>query len=279
MLYTKPQRQDEAMQITRAENQSIITLREVTCGYDGKVVLHDIMLDLPHGIFAGFVGPSGSGKTTLLRTIMGRVPVTSGRVTVNGAILAGGQLPTGIGYVPQLETIDWHFPVTVEQVVLMGRIRSSHWLPWHSPADHQALANLLDRLALRHLARRPIRELSAGQQQRVFLARALISNPTLLLLDEPTSGIDLKTRTEVLALLHELNREGLSIILTTHDLNGVAAPLPYLVCINGAIVAQGQPEDVFTSQVLSQTYQAPLQVFRHQGQLLVVEQNQPSLSG
>jgi zinc/manganese transport system ATP-binding protein len=249
----------------------IVALENVSCGYGRTVVLRDVTLALPAGTFTGLVGPSGAGKTTLLRLLMGQVAPTRGRVLVDGVALARGTLPAGIGYVPQLETVDWNFPVTVEQVVLMGRIRSMGWQPWPSREDRAALAALLERLGLRHLARNHIRELSGGQQQRVFLARALISNPRLLLLDEPTSGVDIKTRNDVLALLHELNRQGISIMLTTHDLNAVAATLPHIVCMNGSIVAYGRPDKVFTPQVLSETYRAPLDVLRHEGQLVVLE--------
>ncbi len=254
----------------------IVTLRDVTCGYEGKTVLRNLDLDLPTGVFAGLVGPSGSGKTTLLRTILGQVTPTAGQITVNGTTLNPGgrssKPPVGIGYVPQLEAVDWNFPVTVEQVILMGRYRATNrWLPWSSQEDRWAMQQLLERLGLESLARNHIRELSGGQQQRVFLARALISQPSLLLLDEPTSGVDVKTRNEVLALLGELNTQGITILLTTHDLNSVAAYLPYVICINGAIQAQGTPQQVFTSDVLSCTYNAPLEVLHHKGHLLVVE--------
>ncbi len=257
------------------EKRSVVALREVSCGYEGQSVFRNLNLDLPEGVFTGLVGPSGSGKTTLLRTIMGLVTPTAGQVIVNGSALRAGRRPIGIGYVPQLETVDWNFPVTVEQVVLMGRIRSMSMLPWPSRADRQALQGLLERLGLQELAHKHIRELSGGQQQRVFLARALISNPKLLLLDEPTSGVDVKTRNEVLALLTELNKQGIAIVLTTHDLNSVAAYLPQVVCINGAVIAQGTPDEVFKPEILSRTYSADLDVVRHRGHLLVIENEVP----
>lgn len=262
------------MQIGKTD-QSIVSMQKVTCGYEGRVVLRNLNLEIPAGVFAGLVGPSGSGKTTLLRTLMGHVTPTSGQVIVNSMTLGGGRRAEGIGYVPQLETVDWNFPVTVEQVVMMGRVRSMQWWPWPSQEDRRALATLLERLGLAACALSPIRELSGGQQQRVFLARALISNPKLLLLDEPTSGVDVKTRNEVLALLNELNQQGITIILTTHDLNSVATYLPHVICLNGTVLAQGSPAQIFTDEVLSRTYNAPLEVLRHRDHLLVVENQLP----
>jgi zinc/manganese transport system ATP-binding protein/zinc transport system ATP-binding protein len=243
----------------------LVTLENVTCGYDHKIILRDVNLELQPGSFTGLVGPSGAGKTTLLRLILGQLKPISGQVKFNNS--------QGIGYVPQLETVDWNFPITVEQAVLMGRIRTMGWLPWPSAEDLRKLAELLERLGLGHVAKQGIRELSGGQQQRVFLARALISNPALLVLDEPTSGIDIKTRAEILTLLRELNQQGITILMTTHDLHGVAASLPYIVCVNGGIIAQDTPDVVFNAKVLSQTYNAPMEVIRHEGHLLVVEQS------
>ncbi|MBA3431192.1 MAG: ATP-binding cassette domain-containing protein, partial [Actinobacteria bacterium] len=122
-----------------------------------------------------------------------------------------------------------------------------------------------------------IRELSGGQQQRVFIARALLRRPRLLLLDEPTSGIDVRTRHDIMHLLHELHHDGLAIVLTTHDLNGIAAHLPRLVCLNREVIASGTPEDVITPYVLERTYGAPLEVLSHAGMPVVVEHYEPLL--
>lgn len=244
-------------------------LDNVSCSYGPQVVLSNLNLTIEQGEFVGLVGPSGSGKTTLLRTLLGAVAPVRGQVRVMGRLVERGRLPKATGYVPQLETVDWTFPVTVEQVVMMGRIREMSLLPWASRRDKILVDETLARLGLSGLAHRHIRALSGGQQQRVFLARALISNPKMLLLDEPTSGVDIKTRNEVLILLGEINRAGVSIVLTTHDLNSVAAHLPKVVCINREIIAQGQPEEVFTEQVISRTYGAGMRVVRQDGMLLI----------
>jgi zinc/manganese transport system ATP-binding protein len=249
-----------------ATERSLVELDDLACGYDGRAVLERITLSIARGQFAGIVGPSGSGKTTVLRAILGMADVYHG--TVRFPSTPGGRRPR-IGYVPQLETIDWSFPVTVEQVVLMGLAAESGLFPWARKADKQRMYALLERLGIAQCAKRHIRDLSGGQQQRVFLARALIRNPELLLLDEPTSGADIKTRHEVLHLLHELNREGIGVLLTTHDLNSVAAHLPWVICLNQRIVAQGTPDDVFTPEILGRTYGSEMVVVR-QGDLILV---------
>jgi zinc/manganese transport system ATP-binding protein len=135
-------------------------------------------------------------------------------------------------------------------------------LPWVSRLQRRQIQSLLDRLGIGPLGKRHIRELSGGQQQRVFLARALIREPRLLLLDEPTSGVDIKTRHDVLHLLGELNHDGVTVVLTTHDLNSVAAHLPQVVCLNRRVVAYGAPASVFTPAVLEATYGAEMIVVR-----------------
>jgi ABC-type Mn2+/Zn2+ transport system ATPase subunit len=252
--------------------KNILELHHLTCAYQNNLVLQDITLGIAEGDFVGLVGPSGSGKTTLLRALIGSVKPVGGTVSVAGEAVKPGKPPRAIGYVPQLETIDWSFPVTVEQVVLMGRIRERRLLPWASTADKKAVRAILGRLGLQGMANRHIRNLSGGQQQRVFLARALISNPKLLLLDEPTSGVDIKTRNEILQLLAEINRTGVTVILTTHDLNSVAAHLPKVVCLNRQLIACGTPQEVFNAEILSATYGSKLRVLRQDGMLLVCDE-------
>jgi ABC-type Mn2+/Zn2+ transport system ATPase subunit len=162
--------------------------------------------------------------------------------------------------------------VTVAETVLMSRPRSpGRWVPWASREEKAEVAAVLDRLGIGHLAERHIREISGGQQQRVFIARALLRQPQLLVLDEPAAGVDVRTRHEVLHLLADLHDDGLAIVLTTHDLNGLAAHLPRLVCLHGTIVAEGAPADVLTPEVLERTYGAPMEVLVHGGMPVVVD--------
>jgi zinc/manganese transport system ATP-binding protein/zinc transport system ATP-binding protein len=171
--------------------------------------------------------------------------------------------------VPQIETHDWQFPVTAEQVVLMGAYRGMSWLPWCRATERLAAFRLMERLGIADCIGRHIRELSGGQQQRVFLARALLGRPRLLILDEPTVGVDLKTQHDILHLLDDLRRQGITILLTTHDLNAVAAHLPWLICFNRGVIAQGSPDRVFTPEILRATYASEMLVLRQHGYLLV----------
>ncbi|MEA2546388.1 MAG: zinc/manganese transport system ATP-binding protein [Chloroflexota bacterium] len=248
----------------------LVRFSGVSCGYDRGAVLRGIDLTIDAGAFVGIVGPSGAGKTTLLRAIVGAVPRIEGSLTFDGRPVRRGGTP-GVGWVPQLETVDWNFPATVGEVVLMGRWSDRPWQAWASREDRAAVDRLLDRLGIGGLRGRHIRELSGGQQQRVFLARALIGDPRLLLLDEPTSGVDLKTRDDILHLLADLNGDGVTILITTHELNTVAAHLPWVVCVNGSIVAEGDPDVIFTSEILGRTYGADLRVVRQDGIVLVAD--------
>jgi ABC-type Mn2+/Zn2+ transport system ATPase subunit len=242
-------------------NEPLVRLDSVELSYDGAPVLAGVDLTLRAGDFVGVVGPSGAGKTTLLRLALGTLCPTAGRIERARGLR--------VGYVPQLETVSWSFPVTVAECVLM--VRSDRWLPWATRAERRAVTEVLDRLGIAHLADRHIRELSGGQQQRMFLARALLRDPQLLLLDEPTSGVDVATRHEMLHLLGHLHDDGMTILLTTHDLNGVAAHVPDLVAMNGTVLRRGAPADVMTPTVLEQTFGAPMDVLEHLGMPVVLD--------
>ena len=214
---------------------------------------------IPATILTGFLG---SGKTTLLKLLLGTQKPQHGAVRRASGV--------AVSYVPQLETVNWNFPVTVEDCVLMSR-KARSWNPRPSRAERAEVAEVLERLGIADLTHRHIRELSGGQQQRMFLARALVRRPQLLLLDEPTSGVDVQTRHEVLHLLDDLNRDGLAIVLTTHDLNGMAAHLPHLIALRQRIIASGPPEDVIVPSVVEQVFGARMEILQHLGVPLVVD--------
>ena len=247
----------------------LVEINGLSCGYEKQKVLQQVDLQIMRGDFVGLLGPSGSGKTTLLRSMLGAVDVYEGEVLVNGVAITHKR--PRIGYVPQLETIDWNFPVTVREVVMMGRTMENRFFPWFRREDKDLADRMMDQLGILHLAGRHIRELSGGQQQRAFLARALVSSPSLLLLDEPTSGVDVKTRDDVMHLLHDLNHEGVTIVITTHEINAVAVHLPWLVCLSGRIMAEGPPSEVITSENLRDIYGADMPVIHYEGMPIVAE--------
>jgi zinc/manganese transport system ATP-binding protein len=241
-----------------------IVFEDVYYTYGDGPVLEGINVELPPGAFVGIVGPSGAGKTTFLNLLVGALKPTRGTIRRGDA----GRGPR-LALVPQLESVDRAFPVTVEEVVLLGGASDARLAPWPSRDERRAAAALLDRLEIGHLGRRHIGTLSGGQQQRVFIARALFRRPDVLVMDEPTTGVDVKTRHDMLHLLHELNHEGLAIVLTTHDLNAVAAHVPSLVCLNRKIVGAGPPGEVLTTETLRALYGAEMLIVRQDGMLLV----------
>lgn len=234
----------------------------MACAYDNTLVLHDVDFTINKGEFVGIVGPSGSGKTTLLRAILKTIAPVHGTITHRKNLR--------LAYVPQVETVDWNFPVTVSEVITMTRSQA-RWWPRTTKTERDSAEKVLEQLGLGGLGKRHIRELSGGQQQRVFIARALFHEPELLVLDEPTSGVDVGTRHEVLHLLSDLHASGVSIVLTTHDLNGLAAHLPRIVCLNKTVIADGAPSEIITSEVLEHTYGAPMEVLIHGGMPVVVD--------
>lgn len=245
----------------------LLALEGVSAGYNGPPVFSDLSLGIEAGSFAAIVGPTGAGKTTLLKVMLGALPPFAGRVLLNGDTL-GGANRARVGYVPQRTATDQYFPITVEQVILMG-LRGRRLPPWPTPDERRSAAELARRLGIAGVLRHHICDISGGQQQRTFLARALVSAPTILVLDEPTAGVDMRTQQEVLRLLDELNRDGITIVMTTHDLNAVAVHLPEVLCFNHGLIARGAPASVFTDAVLAATFGEDLKAVRHAGRLLV----------
>jgi zinc/manganese transport system ATP-binding protein len=232
----------------------MITLSGVTYGYSLKSpVLEGIDLKIRRGQFIGLLGPNGSGKTTLLKIIIGLIKPWHGSIIFDNKSSSESNKIT-LGYVPQVESVDWNFPVTVREVVGMGIWNQSGITPWLVRNAKELVQDQLESLGIGKHDSRQVRELSGGEQQRVFLARALIRNPDVLVLDEPTSGVDYNSREKILGILNDLNIKGMTILVTTHDIAGMARRLPWLVCINRNIIAEGKPENTLTETNLLKTY-------------------------
>ncbi len=223
-----------------------VRLRELTVRYERHVALDRVEFTLEHGQALGIVGPNGSGKSTLLKTIAGLVPPASGILDVLGS--APRQLEPGtIAYVPQIEAVDWSFPVNVYDVVAMGRFPRMGVFSRFSKRDREAVEHALEALRLSDLRTRHISQLSGGQQQRVFVARAIAQGPRLLLLDEPTTGVDAATEEGLCELVRGLVSQGLPVLMTTHDLERAASWFDRLMVLDRRVLAIGDPAEVLAS--------------------------------
>ncbi|MEM4277941.1 MAG: metal ABC transporter ATP-binding protein [Candidatus Nitrosocaldus sp.] len=231
-----------------------VSIKDITYGYTSIPVLERIDLNVRKGEVIGLLGPNGSGKSTLLKIIAGLIRPSSGSIDFGNRRRGRSNKPV-IGYMPQVESIDWDFPITVEEVVALGLWNRSGVMPWSSRYVRERVHKVLEDLGMSSKVKRQIRELSGGEQKRVFLARAIVHGPELMLLDEPTTGADPSTRDDILRILYELSREeGVTIILSTHDIRGVALNLPRVVCLNKRILADGDAKDILTQDNLLRIY-------------------------
>lgn len=232
---------------------AVVTLEHVCVKRGPDVVLEEIGFAVEPGQFVGICGPNGAGKTTLLKAILGLLPVASGEIRVLGE-KPGEHARRGIGYVPQRQTLPESFPASALDVVLLGRLASGFALR-ASAADRAAANEALARVGIAEHAQRPIGELSGGLQRRVTLAQALCASRTLLVLDEPTIGLDLPAEHEFYALLRTLQRDlGLAVIAVSHDLVALAGQADQLVCINKRMHVHGRPDEVVHSHALKAAY-------------------------
>ena len=223
-----------------------VEVRGLHVRYERVEALQGVDFDVPRGTALGIVGPNGSGKSTLLKAVAGLLRPSAGSVRVQGK--PPRDLPPGtIGYVPQIEDVDWQFPVSVRDVVAMGRYpRLGPFRPF-SAHDRRAISRAIEALDLGALADRHISALSGGQQQRAFVARAIAQEPLLLLLDEPTTGVDAATEDSLLHLVRGLVADGLPVLMTTHDLDRADEWFDRLIVVDRKILADGTPDAVLES--------------------------------
>lgn len=230
------------------------------------ILLDDVSLDVASGEFAAILGPNGAGKTTLLRCILGLLKPDSGYVEIFGKRqFAASSNICNIGYVPQLMKIDLGFPVSVFETVLMGTYSTIGLAKRAGDAEKQNALKALEKVGIADLKDRSIGRLSGGQRQRVFIARALACNPKLLILDEPTTGVDSSTSDSLYELLLQLKKEGVTIILVSHDVGVIARYTDVVACLNKSLVAHGNPADVLSSEPLKQMYGCDVAYLHHCG--------------
>ena len=240
-----------------------VSVEAVTVTYNnGHIALHDASFHLASGTICALVGINGSGKSTLFKAIMGFLTPAKGRVRVGGEPIRTAQKRNWVAYVPQAEEVDWSFPVSVWDVVLMGRYGYMNFLRIPRAADKRIAEESLRRVQMWDFRDRQIGELSGGQKKRVFLARALAQQGRVILLDEPFTGVDVKTEAAIITLLRELRDSGHIVLVSTHDLGSVPEFCDQAVIINRTVLAFGSVTEVFTEANLSKAFGGALRHFR-----------------
>ncbi|MDX8348440.1 manganese/iron ABC transporter ATP-binding protein [Cognatiyoonia sp. IB215446] len=239
-----------------------IAAQDVTVTYrNGHTALHDATFDIPTGTITALVGVNGAGKSTLFKAIMGFVPAAKGQISVLGLPVAEALRRNIVAYVPQSEEVDWSFPVLVEDVVMMGRYGHMGFFRRPKSADHKAVTDALDRVNMLDYRHRQIGELSGGQRKRVFLARALAQEGQVILLDEPFTGVDVKTEEAIIALLSEMRDEGRVMLVSTHNLGSVPEFCDRTILVKQTVLAFGETSATFTRENLELAFGGVLRHF------------------
>ncbi len=227
---------------------------QVCVDYNGTLALYDASLKLKAGCICGLVGMNGAGKSTFFKALMGFVRPSRGKILINGSSVTTAQKDQAVAYVPQNDGVDCSFPVSVWDVVMMGRYGSMNFLRVPRESDKRAVFDALERVELVSLRNRPIGSLSGGQRKRAFLARAIAQRASVLLLDEPFAGVDIRTEKLMADLFVQLRQDSRSILISTHDLSHVRDFCDVVVLINKTVLAYGETSEVFTSENLSMTF-------------------------
>lgn len=250
--------------------KEIIRIDGVCVEMDGNAVLKNNHLVVNHDDFIGLIGPNGGGKTTLLKVILGLIEPQKGTVKVFGR--KPSHVRKKIGYVPQVSYFDRDFPINVMDVVLMGRLSVRPIFHRYNAEDKKAVERVLDKLEIAHLKRRQMGQLSGGERQRVYLARAIVGNPKLLLLDEPTASVDQKMKTSIYDLLAVLNKE-MAVLLVTHDMGVVSSHVDKIACLNCELFYHDDKK--MSAQTMAAAYQCPVDLIAHGVPHRVLDNHQP----
>ena len=233
--------------------KKLLEIKNLSTGYDNNIVLENISMEVFSGDFIGVIGPNGGGKTTLIKTILGLIKPVSGEMNLFIS-------KTNIGYLPQVNQIDKRFPITVIDVVRSGKANSALFSSFRKNTEEKEKAeSLLAEMGIAHIRNKPIGELSGGQMQRVFLCRALINQPEVLVLDEPSTYVDNNFEGELYLKLKELN-EQMAIILISHDVGTISFFVKTIACVNRSL--HHHPSNIITVEQLT-SYNCPLQIITH----------------
>ena len=249
-------------------NQPILEAHELTVRYDGRAALENVTFHLHAGERVAVVGPNGAGKSTLFKVVAGVLAPTSGTVTVSGSRPISHVC---IGYVPQRTHVDWNFPVSVADVVMMGRSAKLGAFRWPSRRDWDLVRGALDTVELSDLRTRQISELSGGQQQRMFIARALAQEAELMLMDEPLTGLDLPAQEGILNLLDKLQKQNVTVMVATHDLDQAETYFDRVMLLNRKLLGFGESKEVLKPERLLQAYGNRMKMFDAHGNLVALD--------
>lgn len=234
------------------KSEIAIKAENLTACYDKAPVIWDVSFVVPKSSITAILGPNGGGKTTLLKTALGELSPVSGYIEFLGQPLKA--VRDKVCYVPQRESVDWDFPITVLEVVLMGRFKKLGLFKWPKKADKEAALRALESVGMQSFANQQIAELSGGQKQRVFLARALLQESDVFLLDEPFSGVDAATESIIIDLFKKLRDQGKTFLIVHHDLHSVRDIYDHLIVLKHSLIATGKTENVFTQENLFKAY-------------------------
>ena len=243
------------------EKPGIIT-SDLTVTYNnGNTALRNVSFEIPQGTITALVGVNGAGKSTLFKALMGFMPTIKGEISILGQSVKSALKGNSIAYVPQAEEVDWSFPVLVRDVVMMGRYGHMGFFRKTTPNDILEVDYALNRVGMADFKDRQIGELSGGQRKRVFLARALAQKSQVILLDEPFTGVDVKTETAIIELLGEMRKEGKIMLVSTHNLGSVPEFCDRTILIKETVLAYGKTENTFTRQNLELAFGGVLRHF------------------
>lgn len=249
---------DQHLRAQAALNDSVsegLKVKDATVTYrNGHTALRNASFEIPTGTITALVGVNGSGKSTLFKAIMGFVRLAKGDISILGQPVKQALKRNLVAYVPQSEEVDWNFPVLVEDVVMMGRYGHMGMMRVAHRADHEAVEKALGRVNMLDFRKRQIGELSGGQKKRVFLARALAQDAQVILLDEPFTGVDVKTEEAIVLLLRGLRDEGRVMLVSTHNLGSVPEFCDRTVLVKNTVLAYGSTKEVFTQANLEKTF-------------------------